>query len=448
MKLASLLTLTVISFSALADESLDYLKLRNNKESRSNLIETKNFSEIKEWIREYEIDEKALYQKSGLVLRDAIAEVRKNETICDYGFYKTFKQKAINYGYIRRTADLHPFLNYLRTRNFIDDVFLKMMRKLVDLNLVMIQTRADLTQSYSYPFTPNRNKNISVLELFDQISTMPDEKNSCVIDNLQSIQSSLTFTSESDKVKQTSFVLEEALDQKIIDLKYYNMLQLLNQNPDLVSGLKVRKYLAVVSKTKDIFLKGEPTKSKVNLTQNVISKKEMITERERLYRVYTPEQILMLSEVVNRTSQRISAKEANIVFTLQDDTNDNYKLTPLEQYRVSLRILQKEMNELKRSELFKENNIYYEDLVMSAFETGLISSSEFDQILKFEEFWNPSVPRWKAYTDFGFTIAQTATFLAPGPWNVVGAIALILTQSKIMAKDRQPEPVDNGNVVL
>jgi hypothetical protein len=121
----------------------------------------------------------------------------------------------------------------------------------------------------------------------------------------------------------------------------------------------------------------------------------------------------------------------------------------MEQYRVSVKMMKKEMAELMRGDLFKNTGISYEDIIASSFETGLIKSSELDQILKFEEFWNPKAPsRFRTYANFAFSVAGTATFYLPPPWTLMGAVALMFTQSRIMPSTATPDADDNWNVII
>ena len=106
------------------------------------------------------------------------------------------------------------------------------------------------------------------------------------------------------------------------------------------------------------------------------------------------------------------------------------------------------MGEVMRSELFRGTSIQYEDLVSAAYETGLIKSDELEMILKFESFWNPKDPKWKIYTNFVFSILGTTAFYLPPPWNVVGALALIVTQTQLNKKKKNADSDDNWNTVI
>jgi hypothetical protein len=120
----------------------------------------------------------------------------------------------------------------------------------------------------------------------------------------------------------------------------------------------------------------------------------------------------------------------------------------MEKYRVSINMLKKEMAETMRSENFAGLPIEYEDLVSAAFETGYIKSDELDPIIKFEEIWNPKEKKWKTYANFAFSLVGSASFYLPPPWNIVGAIGLVVIQSKLIDKKRPADPEDSWNSVI
>ena len=111
-------------------------------------------------------------------------------------------------------------------------------------------------------------------------------------------------------------------------------------------------------------------------------------------------------------------------------------------------MLRKDMGEVMRSEAFKNIGVDYDHLLAAAYEAGLIKSEELDYVMRFEEFWNPSTPAWQAYTKFAFTLGRTASYYFPPPWNIVGAIGLVLTQTKLLNGNNRPDSDDNWNVII
>jgi hypothetical protein len=120
----------------------------------------------------------------------------------------------------------------------------------------------------------------------------------------------------------------------------------------------------------------------------------------------------------------------------------------MEQYRVALKMLRKEMAEIMRSEAFKNTSLDYDHLIAAAYETGIVKSDDLEYVLKFEDFWNPKTPKWQAYARFAFSLAGTATFYFPPPWNVLGALGLIFTQTKVLNGNQRPDADDNWNVII
>lgn len=154
------------------------------------------------------------------------------------------------------------------------------------------------------------------------------------------------------------------------------------------------------------------------------------TLQERLYQKYSDVEIILMGKILLNTARRLEADciTLNIDFDLLSEGEiEYYVLSPMEQYRFSLKMLSLEYRKIEQ--LLKHKKTSYEEIVMAALETGVITEAELRSILEFEEFWNPKNPKWKKYVSFALTVGRTASLAIPFPFNFAAAGALTLIQS-------------------
>jgi hypothetical protein len=280
----------------------------------------------------------------------------------------------------------------------------------------------------------------------------PDEISSCSVGRFFRLSASLTWKNKRQRDSLLNKLNYLALEQKIISLETYNKLEIIKAHKAIDWTVNVFKYLDIVSNAKDkLSPTGKPEVDPSEYSTKYADRKAKLTHRGRLYKNFDSTQVMMLADIILKTSKRMDAHYVAINFQYEDRPDsevETYVLSPMERYRLSIKLLRKDMGEVMRSDLFKNSPVAYEDLVAAAYETGLIRSEELGLILKFEEFWNPKDPKWKIYANFAFSILGTAAIYLPPPWNIVGAIALIVTQVQINKKQKKANPDDNWNVVI
>ncbi|HLT22816.1 MAG TPA: hypothetical protein VKZ84_05215, partial [Bacteriovoracaceae bacterium] len=238
--------------------------------------------------------------------------------------------------------------------------------------------------------------------------------------------------------------------QGILSLENYNRLEILREAYITNWPITTARYIDIIKNAKDkkAIVREEASTDDFNMTY--VLRKENITRRGKLYAAYNSTQIFLLSQIIERTAKRMDAKYVELSFQYTDDPEGEgeiYVLSPMEQYRVSINMLKKEIAELVRSETFRGTPLEYADIIAASYETGLLKSEDIEQVLKFEDFWNPKVSRWQAYRNYAFSLAGTATYYLPPPWNILGAVGLIMTQMKLTDKP-EADPDDNWNSII
>lgn len=442
--------LILSAFFLLADaNAFDVELLSNNKESVSREQSDLAKSQAEGWRRMHSLREQ-LKHFSLKALSETFNEMEKIDTTCDFGLVEKLRADALRFRLIETPGELSSLIEYYRAENLIDDILYKILKTSELATFEFKNSVSRPAQQKPYNVLTRHHANIKLSEFYAPFKKWPDDKNKCTIDTYFEMVKKLDFKNNKDRDNQLTRLNWLAYRNGIIDLESYNKFELLKKYEVLDWKVYFKRYADIINNAKDKMTKNPEPKTTNDFSVEYVSRRDGLTQRTNLYRTFSSTQVIILSQIIEKTAKRIDARTASISWQFGEDPADQeiYVMSPMEKYRASIRMLRKEMAEVMRSEAFKGPAVEFDHLIAAAYETGLIKSTELEVVLKFEDFWNPKTPKSKAYANFAFSVAGTATFYLPPPWNVIGAIGLVLTQSKIANKDRQPDEDDNWNVIL
>lgn len=429
--------------------SFDVTLLQNNKEANSRIITKKDRARLAVWVEEHRLGDE-LRSKAASVFRETMIAYQAREAQCDVGMTSLLIMNAKNAGVIVDSTELSNLLVFLREQNQMDDILLRVFMRSEEV-------RFDIANAgrWMKPKTPRKltaPEGVDLKKYFGFVSPWPDEASACSIGRYFRLAEMLKYKTSSERDNLMWRIAHVGLRDGMIDTLTFHRLEALRLNYVLDWDHYSYNYLNMIESAKDKLAKQRELISTNNFSERYVSRKEKLTQRGRLYKNYSPTQVMIMASVIEKLARRMDARRVELVFQYgetQGADTQIYVLSPMEQYRLSIKMMKKEMAELMRGDLFKNTGISYDDIIAASFETGLIKSSELDQILKFEEFWNPKAPsRFRTYAQFAFSIAGTATFYLPPPWNLMGAVALMFTQSRIMPTTAAPDVDDNWNVII
>lgn len=447
--LKSLVLILVSLLAAARTFGADIDLLANNKEVESRLLGRQEKKDIAVWIRKFSSEAEAL-ENAKSVLERTLEVFSERNASCDLGFLELLRKTAESHGLVSGEKEFTSFLSFLRSSNRIDDLLLNNLRKSYDLAAALKST--SVKKLPKAPKLSAEEGAINVEELYAGFRTWPDEISLCSLGTYFSVARGLSWKDSKERDRLLRKTNRLALDRGIISEESFRKLEVLRKRKALDWPIYIVGYLDVVSNAKDkLSPTGKPELDPSSNSTKYAARKRKLTRRGRLYQNFTSSQVMMLAQVIQKTSWRMDAHSVEINFRYRpgpDSDGETYVLSPMERYRLSIKMLRKDMGEIMRSDLFAGTSVEYGDLVTAAYETGLIRSEELDLILKFEDFWNPKVPKWKVYANFTFSILGTASFYLPPPWNIVAAIALVVTQTQIDQKSQKPDEDDNWNVVI
>jgi hypothetical protein len=431
-------------------DAFDVKLLSNNKEAFSRELSKEAIQQATQWSSKHHLKNEDLRLRAVKALATTFNEMEKIDTTCELGLIKQLQSDARKNEVIVQDDDIHSFIGYLRQQDLIDDVLYKLMRDSAKLKADFIE-KADDRPARPFNVYTRQNAGVDIEKMYAPLKNWPDDVRNCTLHTYFDVVNSITFKNAKDRDGQMSKLNYIAYVNGVIDLDKYNRLMSLQERGVYDWPVYFRRYADIINNAKDKLTKNPEAKATHNFTVEYVSKRDKLTQRGNLYRTYNSTQVMMLAQIIEKTAKRMDARNVSINWQYTDDPNGEreiYVLSPMEQYRAAIKMLRKDMAEVMRSDAFRGTGLEYDHLIAAAFEAGFIKSHELDQVLKFEDFWNPKTPKWKAYANFAFSLAGTATFYLPPPWNIIGAIGLVLTQTKLVNGDQAPDADENWNVII
>jgi hypothetical protein len=430
--------------------AVDPQYILNNKEHASHVLKPSHRNLAHQWVMSFG-DRALALTKAKSYLANVLMKVEKQEAICDLGFVDLMIKEGVNNNTLRDEDDLTAVMSFLRIENQIDDLLFENI-----LNSQDLQGSIDARAGSVYPRSPinslnDNTKDIDLKTTYQEFATWPDDQKRCSLSAYYRLSTKLTWKNVRERNQLLKRLNYLALDKELISLETYHKLEVFREKDALDWPVHLFNYIDIVRNAKD---KLSPTKRPVQdpavFSTKYADRKSKLTHRERLYKNFNSTQIMILAGIIEKTAKRMDSRYVaiNFQYTNEPEISEIYVLSPMERYRLSLKMLIKDMAETMRSDIFGGKTIEYEDLVTAAYETGYIKASELELVLKFEDFWNPQTPKWKMYANFAFSLVGTAVWFLPPPWNIVGALALVITQTKVVNGDKPADADDNWNVVI
>lgn len=111
--------------------------------------------------------------------------------------------------------------------------------------------------------------------------------------------------------------------------------------------------------------------------------------KREVYSLYETYQIKLMAQVVEKFSDRFDADLVTLSFINDGNVFDNYVLSPTEQYRLALKMIKKDIADLKSGALFEGRPVSYKQVVEAYLQ---ISGSDTDFLMglkEIDEIWNP-----------------------------------------------------------
>jgi hypothetical protein len=463
LKSIATLALTLSSVAFGQYEMKDVYKLRNDKEP---LISSFNNKDREKVLKLYQ-DQSVRAKIAETFYETVFKFVNADNNQCDLNLQSLLKAAFKQEGFASNEEELESIFKLLRVYNNIDDILYeilsannKVAHEIEKLDLAKKAPRAGKhTELYE------RN---DIQDLFSNFSEFPDEIETCsfqeftfILKKVRNDEGRRPKKPEKDLRK----LMKKALEDKVISLESFHKLEYLRKRSEVSERLIFfRDYFKIVvqAKNKMVPLSTSPQPPARIEEEDKFSSIKMrrfskLTRRKLLYRKYDENQIVMLSQVLQKASRRMGVDvdtESGIPYVMQEfsvlEPNgerrtyvERIDLDPQSQFNFARRLLRKDMIEVQMMDLFNGLKVTYEDLVMAAFETGYVSFEDISYVVRYDDLWNPEISKFERVRGFVFRVAGYSSFFLPPPWNIVGTLAIGIVEGIVERKNSNGANNDN-----
>jgi hypothetical protein len=273
-------------------------------------------------------------------------------------------------------------------------------------------------------------------------------------------------TVKNDDLKDLAFV---ALNRNIISLETFNKIKFLGKDSTIQNRkIWMNDYFKIIFQAKNKMIPFKRSYKVINLadedtfSSEKVSRFSQLTRRKLLYQKYDENQIVLLSQVMRKASQRMGVDpdtRTGVPYLVQefdvlnasgsrDNLVEKIELDTQDQFNLARRLLRKDMVALQMMKSFEKVKISYEDMVMASLETGYISLDDIAYVVKYDDLWNPEISKAERFLQMTFKVAGYSTFFLPPPWNVTGALTLAIVEGIVDSKTINGASNDNPNTFI
>lgn len=458
IKLTTLMSILAMSLQASTyfktDEDLKLLK--NDKEVISRILSKKEKKNIL-------IDEDSILKYKSSLYSSTKSLIRNNKTKCELNLISKFKANLAKDNFDSSKESINNYLKQLRMDNHIDDIYLEI---LLNLNTDYHSLR-ELNSKKKVGFRALKKKSsIGILEANETKSLYRDFSNvekdiKCIYSRFSILKYSTKLPNKQmlttkDRLETMRITNLAALKQEVITRDTFNAIEYLRKKSFITKRkIRLRDYYDIVfgAKNKMKTRNSEYSVTDINLEEEKFSTRKLrwykkLTRRTKLYQKYDVTQIILMAQVLQKASRRMgtdpdvtanaSVITQSFVMTNPDGTTENYvekiELDAQSQYNLARKRMRKDIHDLQMMTTFLEKEIFYEEVVMAAFETGYVTIEDIDYVLKYDDLWNPSMTRFERITGYIFRFTGLSLFFVPPPFNVAATIGLTIVQGIVRKK--------------
>ncbi len=235
----------------------------------------------------------------------------------------------------------------------------------------------------------------------------------------------------------TSGIIDEEM---YLDLEKARILKLHELDLTLTNYISKKKSL------RDQFVIKNSDLSNVATRKSYRDKKK--TLRMELYDDFDFMQISLMAKLIDRMRKRLNSTDISIYINY--DPNDPnplppeiINLEPMEKYRFILKLFRKELSDLNQMSFFQNKKATYLDVLMAAYETGIVPVEEMAELEKLDIIWNPQKTKFEKIIFWVKNFGAIGAILLPPPYGFVAVLAISIIESvnqvKKSEKDKNKE---------
>lgn len=411
-----LICLLIFSMKLLAqgqmNSPLPAERFYNDREGSSPFIQKKERSLIAEW------EDKVSIDQTKEIFQHALSRYNPSN-ICAYNLMTDLMALSSQYGKPK------SFLLALRKNDVIDDIVLATLLK----NFHVLNSK--ITFKYELTMKLGEEEQKVFKEYFP---SNPKLNTRCIDESYKVWKAKMNISDRSVRADSIQVAYQENIINYQVFQKLYRT-NLANIDKDYVT---LRDYLSKKQELRDQkpILPSERT---TLIAQKVKGKNS--SYRSQLYQRYDVVQIMFLADIINKLQEHLASTKMILQIYNKDETLlRSIELEEMERFRFALKFLRKEMLELSNNAYFFGQSISYMDLISAAFEVGLISTKDIDEVAKLETLWNPRKTLYEKAAVWIRLAGSVGTLLIPPPYGFAVALGLVAIESSAKKSQKIVSP--------
>lgn len=324
-----------------------------------------------------------------------------------------------------KKSRFHYVLKSLRAQNEIDDVVYSILTKawgVVESPAVLYAEDNSYVEDLAFD-AKERDQKVEVISSFES-----RQKGRCLDEAFRNIISDLKKIHKKISDREISAVIRDAYEKQKINLYSYGRLQQLHREKADEWRISLKDYIQKVQILRSQF----PLRDKNERSDFVTKKSDAgkLSHRQRLYENYSYIQIALMGNVIKKLKERLDSPKVEIlVYDKQDNVNEIVSLDPMERFRFAIKILRKEMSELAINNYFAGRRPSYLDIMTAAYEIGIVTGLEIDEVAGLEEIWNPKKTFWDKAKTWVRLASTVAAIVIPPPYGFIATLAVVVIEA-------------------
>lgn len=181
-----------------------------------------------------------------------------------------------------------------------------------------------------------------------------------------------------------------------------------------------------------------------------VGKLKNLTPRQRLYLLYSSEQIIKMADLIKKTSRMMNAKNVQITFDEDGDGKEDLEAIELSytgKYNLAIKYLKHQIELETSNGILIGKKPTFTDLLTATMEVGYFDEHEMKVLLELKELRDPKVDKYKKALKITWLITKAGIMAIPGYGPLI-AIPIVLVEAIIEGNKQSHAKVDNSNDIF
>jgi hypothetical protein len=421
----SLLGLILVTFPLFGSE--DFF-LRNDREGETTY---NSRSDKRSVLRALKTIDAGVLEKT----YQEVLQLSKAENLCSFditeGLLKRIRERDFDFN------EMRGVILHLRSKNYFDDVAAKLLLEAQETQSIYV-TAPTSPEEISYPSDKTMKEALGVLANFEK-----KLKLSCFDEAYRTLYGDLLRIDKNLTSAHVAGIFSMALDHKVIAQETYTKLEQGRRSKLSESTLTLRAYYSKIRSLRTQYPLRDIDEKSNFVTVKV--EKLKLSRRQKLLESYSDLQIILMANVIKRLKSRLEAPRIEILIHGKNEEVETITLDPMERFRFAIKVLRKEMALLALNTYFNGRSPDYIDLMTAAFETGIIPSSELEEVANLQEIWNPKKTLWEKSQTWVRLGSSVASIALPPPYGFIPALAIVVIE---MTADKSKKNENDPTVLF